>query len=42
VQPTTAPFGATRVDELLSPGTNTITLSVRNCHGTSQATRTVT
>jgi hypothetical protein len=42
VQPTTAPFGATRVDELLSPGTNTITLSVRNCHGTSQATSTVT
>jgi hypothetical protein len=41
VQPTSAPFGATRVDELLFPGTNTVTLAVRNCHGTGQASNTV-
>lgn len=42
VQPTSAPFGATRVDESLFPGTNTVTLAVHNCHGTGQATSTVT
>ena len=42
VQPTSAPFGAIRVDESLFPGTNTVTLVVHNCHGTSQASTTVT
>ena len=42
VQPTSAPFGAIRVDESLFPGTNTVTLAVHNCHGTGQASSTVT
>lgn len=42
VQPISAPFGEIRVDESLFPGTNTVTLVVHNCHGTSQASTTVT
>jgi hypothetical protein len=42
VQPTSAPFGAIRVDESLFPGTNTVTLAVHNCHGAGQASSTVT
>ena len=41
IQPTSAPFGATRLDESLFPGTNTVTLAVHNCHGTGQASTTV-
>lgn len=41
VQPTSAPFGAIRVDESLFPGTNTVTLEVHNCHGTGRASTTV-
>ena len=41
VQPTSAPFGATRVDESLFPGANNVTLAVHNCHGTGQAGTTV-
>jgi hypothetical protein len=41
VQPHSAPFGEIRVDESLFPGTNNVTLAVRNCHGTSQASSTV-
>lgn len=41
VQPTSAPFGATRVDESLFPGANAITLAIHNCHGTGQASNTV-
>src|SRR5262245_1048862 len=42
VQPTDGPFGPIRVDEALFPGTNTITLTAHNCHGTGQASTTVT
>lgn len=41
VQPFSAPFGATHVNEMLFPGTNTVTVTVHNCHGTSQASSTV-
>src|SRR5215203_1949696 len=42
VQPIGGSFGAIRVDELLFPGSNTLTLSVRNCHGSGQARTTLT
>lgn len=42
VQPTSGPFGAIRIDESLFPGTNTVTLAAHNCHGTGQASATVT
>jgi hypothetical protein len=42
VQPTSAPFGAIRVDESLFPGSNIVTVTARNCRGTGQASTTVT
>ncbi|PZR85857.1 MAG: hypothetical protein DLM68_10490, partial [Hyphomicrobiales bacterium] len=41
IQPITAPFGATRVDESLFPGANTVTVTVHNCHGSSQASTNI-
>jgi len=43
IQPTfSAPFGATHVNESLFPGTNTVTVTVHNCHGTGRASGIVT
>jgi hypothetical protein len=42
VQPNGGPFGATRVDEALFAGTNTITVTAHNCHGSGSASTTVT
>ena len=35
-------FGTTWIYDLLSPGTNSVRLTVANCRGTAQATRTLT
>jgi len=42
VSRTGGPFGPTRITELLLPGSNTVSVSMRNCHGTGQNSRTVT
>jgi hypothetical protein len=41
IQPAGGPFGATAVDESLSPGANTVTVTAHNCHGAGQASATV-
>jgi hypothetical protein len=38
---TGGPFGSTWMDGFLAPGTNTVTVRVKNCHGTGQRSRTV-
>jgi len=41
VQPTGGPFGPTRIDGSLFPSFNTVTVAVRNCRGTGQASANV-
>src|SRR5262245_19524393 len=41
VSQTSGPFGSTLMDGYLAPGVNTVTVRVKNCHGTGQDSRSV-